>query len=172
MVLDARLRKLAVGLSARDAARAFARSRNEALSAEERARADELEATIEAMFLMAVVDGELADDEVEQLAASLQAIFDITGGTHAMNLASTIEELNAKLERDGWKSRLDQVAMRLKTDEARAFAFRLVTGVAFVDDNVAHAEAAAIDAFSAALGITPDDSQQILAEVQSMLFGG
>jgi hypothetical protein len=44
--------------------------------------------------------------------------------------------------------------------------------VAFVDDNVVHAEAAAIDALAGALGIPADDSQRILGEVQEELFGG
>jgi tellurite resistance protein len=173
MVLDARLQKLAGGLSARDAARAYVRSvqGKDLLSAAERAQAEEFEATIEAMFLMAAVDGEVAREEVDQLAASIQAICDTTGSTHAMELGSTLAELNARLARDGWKSRLDSLAGRLKTPEARAFAFRLAAGVAFVDDNVAHAEAAAIDAFSGALGLRPGESQEILVEVQDMLFG-
>jgi hypothetical protein len=172
MVLDARLQKLAGGLSARDAARAYARSRGgkELLSEAERAQAEEFEATIEAMFLMAAVDGEVAREEVDQLAASIQAICDTTGATHAMELGSTLTELNARLARDGWKARLDAVVGRLKTPEARAFAFRLAAGVAFVDDNVAHAEAAAIDAFSAALKLSSAESQEILVDVQEMLF--
>jgi hypothetical protein len=172
MVLDVRLQKLAGGLSSRDAARAYIRSLKgkDLLGAAERAQAEEFEATIEAMFLMAAVDGEIAREEVDQLAASIQAICDVTESTHAMELGATLAELNARLARDGWKARLDSVARRLTTPEARAFAFRLAAGVAFVDDNVAHAEAAAIDAFSAALGLPLEESQEILVEVQEMLF--
>jgi hypothetical protein len=173
MVLDARLTKLAGGLPSREAARAFVRSRagNAKLSEAERAQADEFEATIEAMFLMAAVDGDVAKDEVDQLAASLQAIVDTTEGTRTMGLEETLSELNAKLARDGWKGRLDSVVQRLPSHEARAFAFRLAAGVAFVDDVVAHAEAAAIDAFAAGLRIPSEESQEILVEVQDMLFG-
>lgn len=172
MVLDARLAKLVRGQSARETALAFAKSRNEKVAAAERARADEFEAILEAMYLMAAVDGEIARDEVGQLAASVQAIIDTTGGRLRIDLAPTLEELGQHLTRDGWKVRLDTLAARLTSAESRSFAFRLAAAVAFVDDNVVHAEAAAIDALAAALGIPADDSQRILAEVQEELFGG
>jgi hypothetical protein len=179
MVLDRRLTKLASGLSSKDAARAFARSASgqaAALSAEERARAEEFEAIIEAMFLMAAVDGEIAEDEIAQLAGSLQAIVDTealppnASALTKKDLDRTLADLNARLAKAGWKARLDAVAARLKNKDARSFAFRLAAGVAFVDDHVAHAEAAAIDAFAAALGLTSDESQEILNEVQEALF--
>ena len=172
MVLDARLAKLTTGQSARETALAFARSRTEKVAAAERARADEFEAILEAMYLMAAVDGDIAQDEVGQLAASVQAIVDTTGGRYQLDLAPTLDELGARLTRDGWKVRLDTLGRRLQSPESRAFAFRLAAAVAFVDDNVVHAEAAAIDAMAAALGIPADDSQRILAEVQEELFGG
>jgi hypothetical protein len=172
MVLDARLAKLATGQSAREAALAFSRSRHEKLADAERAKADEFEAILEAMFLMAAVDGQIADDEVGQLAASVQAIVDTTGGKLKLDLVPAMEELGTRLARDGWKGRLDTLARRLRSEESRTFAFRLAAAVAFVDDNVVHAEAAAIDALAGALGIPADDSQRILGEVQEELFGG
>ncbi len=172
MVLDTRLKKLATGVSAKDAARAHARSLvpGESLSDLEQQMADEFRATIEAMFLMAAVDGEISTEEVDQLSASIQAIVDM----HAiedLKLAQVLEDLNTKLARDGWHARLEAVARRILTDEGRAFAFRLAAGVAFVDDHVAHAEAAAIDALAAKLGLPDEESQQILREVQQDLFG-
>ena len=172
MVLDARLAKLATGQSAREAALAFSRSRHEKLADAERAKADEFEAILEAMFLMAAVDGQIAPDEVGQLAASVQAILDTTGGKLKLDLGPAMAELGERLARDGWKGRLDTLARRLPTGESRTFAFRLAAAVAFVDDNVVHAEAAAIDALAGALGIPADDSQRILGEVQEELFGG
>ena len=171
MVLDARIAKLAKGQSAQRAALAFARSRIEKLAAAELARALEFEAILEAMFLMAAVDGVVAKEEVGQLAASIQGIVDTSGGAARVDLGPALEELGARLEREGWKARLDTLAPRLPTHESRSFAFRLAAGVAFVDDNVVHAEAAAIDALAAALGITSDESQAILAEVHAELFG-
>jgi tellurite resistance protein len=172
MVLDTRLKKLATGVSAKEAARAHARSLlpGENLSDVEQQMADEFRATIEAMFLMAAVDGEITTEETDQLAASIQAIIDM----HAVeidNIETTLEQMNHKLGRDGWRSRLDSVSRRIVSEDGRSFAFRLAAGVAFVDDHVAHAEAAAIEALAGALGLDRDESQAILYEVHDELFG-
>jgi tellurite resistance protein len=167
-----RLAKLAGGISVDDAARAYARRNQGAtLDSEERAKADELDATIEAMFLMAAVDGSVAGQEVAQLAAMMQAMFDTRDRQGPIDLDATLIDLSRRLERDGWTARLDDVARRLRTEEARSFAFRLAAAVAFVDDHVAHAEAAAIDALAASLDLSRDVSQQILSEVRDTLFG-
>ena len=50
--------------------------------------------------------------------------------------------------------------------------FRLAAGVAFVDDFVANAEAAAIDTLAGALGLEKAASQAILRDVHEALFGG
>ena len=172
MVLDTRLKKLATGVSARDAARAHARSLvpGESLTDREQSQADEFKATIEAMFLMAAVDGEISPEEVAQLGASIQAIADMHA-IEGMQLEATLEELNGKLARDGWNGRLESVTKRIQSDEGKSFAFRLAAGVAFIDDHVAHAEAAAIDALAGALGLSTEESQQILQEVHEDLFG-
>lgn len=172
MVLDTRLKKLASGVSAKEAALAHAKSLapGGALSDAEQQMAEEFRATIEAMFLMAAVDGEISTEETDQLGASIQAIVDM----HAIDdlqLDKTLDDLNDKLGRDGWHTRLESVAKRIQSEEGKAFAFRLAAGVAFVDDHVAHAEAAAIDALAAKLGLSDEDSNQILREVQEDLFG-
>jgi hypothetical protein len=43
--------------------------------------------------------------------------------------------------------------------------------VAFADDHVAHAEAAALEALASALHITADESQEILYDVRDSLVG-
>jgi tellurite resistance protein len=173
MVLDARLKKLASGIAVAKAARALVRSRDpaEELTTLERQQADELKATLEAMFLMAAVDGEVAAEEVEQLRASIEAIVDMHAA-EGLELEPLLGEMNADLERDGWRARLEDVARRIPTDDGKAFAFRLAAGVAFVDDNVAHAEAAAIEAFASVMGIDPDTSQAIMRGVADELFAG
>jgi tellurite resistance protein len=166
-----RLAKLAGGVSVDAAARAYARRvEGGKLGPEESAKADEVDATIEAMFLMAAVDGAVAGDEVAQLGATMQAMFDSRDAAGPMDLDATLVDLSRRLERDGWTARLDAVAARLRGEEARSFAFRLAAAVAFVDDHVAHAEAAAIDALAAALSLSPEVSQQILHEVRDTLF--
>lgn len=172
MGLDDRIGKVAAQRSSvKKIAVAYAkRAEGETLTDVERAKAEEFEATIEAMFLMAAVDGQVAANEIAQLSGSLQAILDTRGSREKVDINAKLQDLSAKLEREGWIARLDHVAQRLKTDESRSFAFRLAAAVAFVDDNVAHAEAAAIDALSHALKLSNDESQQILQDVQEMLF--
>ena len=174
MVLDARLKKLATGTSAAEAADAAAKSfRSEdlaQLSDAQKDQAREFMATVEAMFLMAAVDGHISRSELEQLAASIQAIIDMHAAP-GLDIESTLEQMNEKLARDGWRSRLEAVSQRIQSPDGRAFAFRLAAGVAFVDDHVAHSEAAAIEAMASALGIDRDESQDILREVHDELFG-
>jgi hypothetical protein len=171
MSLGSRIKKLAKGLSARDAADAFVRAREEpmSLSPELRNKADEFEATVEAMFLMAAVDGDLSEEELAQLAASVDAVASIGGGKK-VDTPKLLVEMNDLLAAQGWNKRLAAVAGRLRDRESRAFAFRLAAGVAFVDDHVAHAEAAALEAMASALAISADESQEILYDVREALF--
>src|SRR5438552_5624263 len=125
MVMRERVAKIAGGVSVDAAARAWERrAEGQPLAPEEHASAEELDATVEAMFLMAAVDGAVTQDEVAQLAASLQAVLDTRGRGGKLDVDAMLVELSRRLEGEGWTSRLDQVARRLRTDEARTFAFR------------------------------------------------
>jgi hypothetical protein len=75
MSIHARIKKLARGLTASQAADAFVRAQQDegSVSSSDRSRADEFEATVEAMFLMAAVDGDVSEAELGQLAASVDA---------------------------------------------------------------------------------------------------
>ena len=61
--------------------------------------------------------------------------------------------------------------IRIKTPTSRSLAFRLGAAVAFVDDDVAQAEAEAIEELATAFGLSSDESQAILREVVEDLFG-
>lgn len=168
------IKKLAAGLSAGQAADAFVRASADPARATDgdRTKAAEFEATVEAMFLMAAVDGDLGEDELAQLAASVDAFGSIDAPPRAKPIDTTklLAALNEKLAADGWNKRLAAVAARLADREARAFAYRLAAGVAFVDDHVAHAEAAALEAFAGAFGLDADETQEILYDVREALF--
>lgn len=173
MSIGARIEKVAKGLSAREAADAFVRAREDpaSLSPAQRDKAAEFEALVEAMFLMAAVDGDLSEEELAQLAASVDAFAELDGARKkAVDTGRLLVALNDRLEAEGWNKRLADVAARLPNGEARAFAFRLAAGVAFVDDHVAHAEAAALEAMASAFAISADESQEILYDVRESLF--
>jgi len=177
--IDARIRKVAKGLSAQQAADAFVMARDNpaSVSPAQRNKAAEFEATVEAMFLMAAVDGDLSAEELAQVAASIDAFASLDDSTRALDAPkksidtpALLFSMNDKLGADGWNKRLAAVAARLTDQEARAFAFRLAAGVAFVDDHVAHSEAAALEAMASALSISADESQEILYDVREALF--
>jgi hypothetical protein len=173
MVLDARLKKLTAEVSSRKGAAAFVKSREPGASLNdlERTQADEFDAILEGMYLMAAVDGEISEEELEQLRASIAAIVDMkTLESGAGSLDTLLARFSEGLARDGWKARLADVARRIPTIDGKAFAFRLAAGVAMVDDNVESAEAAAIDAFATALDVSSEESQEILREVLDELF--
>ncbi len=173
MNLDDRLKKLATGISVTDAIDAYLAEcvdRGDEIQDLDRARQEELLAIVEIMFLMAAVDGEISEEEIQQLHASIEALADMRAAK--LNLGEVFDTLNAKLGNEGWKRRLEDATSRLHTPDAKPFAFRLAAGVAFADDFVAHAEAAAIDALANALELGRDDSQTILREVHETLFGG
>jgi len=168
MVLDERLKKLTTGMSVREAAMAHAKSleAGASLSDDERTQGGEFGAIIELMFLMAAVDGEIAQDELDRLSASVRSI---VGDT--LPLDDELARFSEALERDGWRSRMEAACSQVVSDEGKRMAFRLSAGVAFVDDHVAHAEAAAIEALTAALGLDGDETQVIMREVMDELFG-
>lgn len=172
MSLGARIKKLAKGLTAHQAADAFVRAREqpESVPPDVRGRADEFEAMVEAMFLMAAVDGDLSKQELGQLAASVDAFGAFETRTAPPDTGKLLAAMNAKLAADGWNKRLAAVADRLRGREARAFAYRLAAGVAFVDDHVAHSEAAALEAFASAFALSADETQEILYDVRETLF--
>lgn len=163
--------------SREDAVRAYAKSLTALpLSADERQLATETEACIEAMFLMAAADGDVAGDELLQLSASVRALLEPFEADSGAELTLPLLKLNdhlarfqSELGRDGMQARLANVAGRLASREARCLAFCLAAAVAFVDDFVAGEEASLIDDFAEALGLERDESQYLLREVHERL---
>jgi len=172
MKLDDRLKRIARGTGVVEAIDAYVAElsrRGEDVGDPEQAKRDELLAIVEIMFLMAAVDGEISAEEADQLYASIQALTDMDA-VEGIEPETVLDDLGARLAREGWKNRLDEAASRLRTPDAKAFAFRLAAGVAFVDDFVAHAEAAAFDSLALALGFTREEAQSLLRDVHQTLF--
>ncbi|MEQ9650711.1 MAG: TerB family tellurite resistance protein [Sandaracinaceae bacterium] len=173
MKLEERLGKIATGMSVSDAIDSYMdelEAKGTPVS-DPAAEADaELMAIVEVMFHMAAVDGEVSEEEVRELRASLQAIRDMNAMGGGFELDAVMKDLSGKLAEEGWKQRLEKAAARIRAPEARSFAFQLAASVAFVDDFVAHAEAAAIDSLAQAFGFEKEESQDLLREVHENLF--
>ena len=125
-------------------------------------------AIIEAMFLMAIVDGEVSKEEVRTFAA---AVGRILGSVTAEQVEALLVEMTASLEREGWETRLRGVSQALRGGAGAESAFRLATAVAFVDDHVTHSESAALDALASGLEIAAERAHEIMSEVHRELFG-
>jgi hypothetical protein len=176
-MLGARLAELIHSGSHEAAVRAYAKSLSVGpLSDEERRLAEQTEACIESMYLMAAADGEVAADERMMLSASVRAMlepFEAGGGAELglplLKLNQALDRFGAQLAEQGISARMQAVAGRLHTPEARCLAFCMAAAVAFVDDFVASGEASAIDDFASALGLGPDESQYLLREVHDRI---
>ncbi|MBO6934409.1 MAG: hypothetical protein JJ863_05525 [Deltaproteobacteria bacterium] len=171
MELDQRLKTLATGQSVADAIASYIHAQGADTPDPIDEAREESEAIVEIMFLMAAVDGHISDAEIQQLRASIQAIEDM-GAIDGVAVEPMLESFTRGLDTEGWSQRLNDAAARVRAPDARSFAFRLAAGVAFVDDFVAHAEAAAIDSLAAAFEIPKDEAQAILRDVHDTLFGG
>lgn len=179
MVLDARLEKIANDPKAGIAATAFARSLSaaEELTEGDRANAAEFEAVIEAMFIMALVDGEIKSDELLQLSGSVEAILRLHGesGDAAemalplLRLNDILKTLGGRYGAEGQQKRFRAIAERLRSPRARVFCYRLAAAVAFVDDYVHAGEVDALDELATVLGLSKEESQAVLREVHETL---
>jgi uncharacterized tellurite resistance protein B-like protein len=126
-------------------------------------------AIVEAMFLMAVADGDVSEPEVREFA---KASADVVGELTEADIEGMFMELAGAVEEEGWERRVRAVGATLKDDpELSETAYRLSMAVALADDFVAHEEAAAMDTFAASFGIDPERAHVIVREVHEELFG-
>jgi tellurite resistance protein len=128
---------------------------------------DVREALVETAFLIAAVDGEVSPLEIAQFGEAIEAAF----GDGDVDVKAMMAKMSSRLESDGWDKRMRAVARALEGSSKTEGAYRIAVGVAFIDDDVAHAEAAALEAFARALGISDDRAHDIMGEVREELFG-
>ena len=126
------------------------------------------QALVEIAFLVAAVDGEVSTLEIAQFGDAIDAAF---GAGSDEDASALLKECAARLEKEGWDKRMKAVARALEGSGHGEAAYRIAVGVAFVDDTVAHAEAAALEALARALDVTDERAHAIMAEVREELFG-
>jgi tellurite resistance protein len=123
---------------------------------------------LEAMFLMAVADGEVSDEEMQRFADSIEVLVE---GASEADLEGMLAEMSSLLEEQGKERRSRAVAAALKGKPGAEVAFRLATAVAFVDDAVATEESDLLDEMAMAMDISSDRAHEIMSEVHRTLFG-
>lgn len=148
------------------------------LSEEEEALAREMDAAVEAMYLMAASDGTLAKDELMLLSGTLREILEACAGGSATSaelglpmfkLSETLERFARSLSTEGLDARLSSVARRLKAPAAKSLAFRLAGGVAVVDEVVEPGEVASLDHLGDSLGLTRREQLDLMREILTTL---
>lgn len=125
------------------------------------------EAIVEIAFLVAAVDGEVTALEVAQFGEAVDAAF----GDAETNPKELLAAMASRLESEGWDKRAKAVTRALAGTDHAERAYRIAVSVAFVDDDVAHAEAAALDSIARGLGVSDDRTHEIMSEVRKELFG-
>ena len=146
----------------------FAADVSAAIRGEAEATPEEIEAILEGMFLMAVVDGEVSEVELRQFARSCEPLLgELTEG----DVEGTLMSMAGTLSDEGWPQRAARVGATLRQSPLRDRAFKLAVAVAMVDDYVANAEAAAIDTLTAAFGFEPEHGDALVKQVYVELFG-
>jgi hypothetical protein len=179
-VLGPKLAQLVTDGYSRRAGAAYARSLvpGADLSDEEEMLARELEAALEAMYLMANADGDLAADELMLLSTTLRDILETcAGGTLSsaelglpvLKLSETVEKFSRSLATEGLDARVSSVARRIKAPAGKSLAFRLAGGVAFVDEVVESGEVASLDQLGEALGLSSREQLELLRDVLTVL---
>lgn len=139
-------------------------------SAEEAGRAEShvIDALLEAMFLLAVADGDLAENEVRHLARACKRLL---GDAIEADLEFLFLQWSASIAEEGWERRMRSIASSVVGTELAVPAFQLAVVVALADGRIAPDEADGIDLMAQALGIRPDTAGQIVQDVVRDLSG-
>jgi hypothetical protein len=170
MSLGDSLGSLATGTNVEDAIAAYLSRMGEKPALVEDAARAQSEAIAELMFLLAAVDGEVADVELDQLKSSLAELSG-AGVLAPIDTDALVPQLATRLADDGWSARMRAATETITAPDVKELAFRLAAGVAFVDDRVEAAEAAALDALGKTFGISDEAAHAMLVDVQKTLFG-
>lgn len=162
---------LAVGLNVNDAIEAYLAKLAELDrgTSEGDAMRRQSDAIAELMFLMAAADGEVAAVELEQLGRCVRELAAV-GVLREIDPSTLVPALAERLAAEDWQARLSAASAALTTAEMRQLGYRLGAGVAFADDRLEPAEAAALEALARSLELTADEAHAIRLEVQKTLL--
>ncbi len=136
------------------------------LPIEEAAALNVFEPVIEAMFLMMVADGELADDERSVIRGAVRELGE--GYVRSATLDVLLDNYTRLLLENGVDARLDDVARRLRDDPARAeSAFVMAAAVAYADHKVEDPENVLLNRLADAVGISDARANELLDELEN-----
>lgn len=123
------------------------------------------EALFEAMYLMVVVDGEVADSEREVLRGAVRGLTDGSVRTH--HIQKLFEKCD-ELVKQGIDKRIAAIAPTLKEDPALSeAAFSLASAIAFADSEIKDEENDLINELAGALDINGDRAEELLNQLEA-----
>lgn len=126
-------------------------------------------AVLEAMFLMAAVDGDVSEVEIRELARACKPLVgDVSNG----DVEGMLLSMHATLAEEGWERRAKSIGQAIAGGPVAELAYSLAVRVALADDYVVGVESDAMDALADALGIDLDRRGELLREAYDELFGG
>ncbi len=123
-----------------------------------------VEALVEAMFLAASADGELASEEMLQFSATLGALTDQAWKPET--IATLVEGLGLRLRKEGRPARLASLSERLTAPKAGETALILAAAISASDGEVKSAENDLLADLAEALGVDPGRASELIARVQ------
>lgn len=130
--------------------------------------ADERGAVLEAMFLMAAVDGDVSEVEIRELARACRPL---VGDVSSGDVEGMLLSMHAVLAEEGWERRARSIGGALAGSAVAELAYSLAVRVALADDYVVGVESDAMDTLADALGLDLDRRGALLREAYDELFG-
>lgn len=127
-----------------------------------------LDALLEAMFLLAIADGDLDEEEVRHLARACKRLL---GPLVEADLEGLFLHWSAAIADEGWERRMRSISSAVAGTALAEPAFRLAVLVALADGRMDPGEADGIDLMAQALGIRPDAAANIVQDVVRDLSG-
>ncbi len=122
------------------------------------------EALFEAMYLMVVVDGDVADTEREVLRGAVRGLTDNTVRTAHID---KLFERMSELVKQGVNQRIAAIAPILKEDPALTeAAFSLASAIAFGDSEIKDEENDLINNLAEALELDPARAEELLNQLE------
>jgi tellurite resistance protein len=122
------------------------------------------EALFEAMYLMVVVDGEVADSEREVLRGAVRGLTD--NSVRTAHIDKLFERMNEQVKQ-GVNQRIAAIAPILKEDPALTeAAFSLASAIAFADSEIKDEENDLINNLAEALELDPERAEELLNQLE------
>jgi tellurite resistance protein len=123
-------------------------------------------ALVEAMFLAATSDGELAPEESLQFCATLEVLTDKRYPPETVQ--QMMDRLAALVRKEGRQARLAAIAQRIPDEKTRETALILAAAITASDGKVHEAENDLLADLAEALRITPERTVELVTRVHRL----